>query len=115
MLRNFTISIPQRLVQGQPWLVNAIAREAVEKICKSDYSIAITQDIARGTHFDSLMERLKEERVRNVIQPLILGDSMAVDRISDDYLYTRDLGLIREVGGGIVEPANQTMYCLNTL
>jgi len=103
--------------QGQPWLVNAIAREAVEKICKSDYSIAITQNIAkqaiqnlilaRGTHFDSLMERLKEERVRNVIQPLILGDSMAVDRASDDYLYTRDLGLIREAGSGIVEPANQ--------
>jgi len=103
--------------QGQPWLVNAVAREAVEKICKSDYSTVITQDIAkqaiqniilaRGTHFDSLMERLKEERVRNVIQPLILGDNLAVDRISDDYLYTRDLGLIREVGGGVVEPANK--------
>jgi len=103
--------------QGQPWLVNAIAREAVEKICKSDYSTVITQDIAkqaiqniilaRGTHFDSLMERLKEERVRNVIEPLILGDNLAVDRISDDYLYTRDLGLIREVGGGVVEPANK--------
>jgi len=103
--------------QGQPWLVNAIAREAVEKICKSDYSTSITQDMAkqaiqniileRGTHFDSLMERLKERRVRNVIQPLILGDSMAVDRASDDYLYTRDLGLIREAGGSIVEPANK--------
>jgi len=103
--------------QGQPWLMNAIAREAVEKICKFDYSMAITKDmakqaiqniiLARGTHFDSLMERLKEERVRNVIQPLILGDSMAVDRISDDYLYTRDLGLIREIGNGIVEPANK--------
>jgi len=103
--------------QGQPWLVNAIAREAVEKICKSDYSAAITQDmakqaiqniiLARGTHFDSLMERLKEERVRNVIQPLLLGDNLAVDRISDDYLYTRDLGLIREIGNGTVEPANK--------
>ncbi len=103
--------------QGQPWLVNAIAREAIEKICKSDCSIAITQEmsrqaiqniiLARGTHFDSLMERLKEERVRNVIQPLILGDNMAVDRASDDYLYTRDLGLIKEVGKGAVEPANK--------
>jgi hypothetical protein len=103
--------------QGQPWLVNATAREAVEKICKLDCSISIGKEmakqaisniiLARGTHFDSLMERLKEERVRNVIQPLILGDSMAVDRVSDDYLYTRDLGLIREAGKGIVEPANQ--------
>jgi hypothetical protein len=103
--------------QGQPWLVNAIANEAVEEILQSDYSAVITQDIAkqaiqniilaRGTHFDSLMERLKEKRVRNVIEPLILGDNLAVDRISDDYLYTRDLGLIREVGGGVVEPANK--------
>jgi len=101
--------------QGQPWLVNAIAREAVEEICKSDYSAAITQDIAkqaiqniilaRGTHFDSLMERLKEERVRNVIQPLILGEEFAIDKSSDDYLYTRDLGIIRD-SGDQTEPAN---------
>jgi hypothetical protein len=99
--------------QGQPWLVNAVAREAVEKICKSDYSTVITQDIAkqaiqniilaRGTHFDSLMERLKEERVRNVIQPLILGEE--VDRTTDNYLYAKDLGLIRDFNGK-VEPSN---------
>jgi type II secretory pathway predicted ATPase ExeA len=102
--------------QGQPWLVNAIAREAVEKICKFDCSIAISKDmakqaindivLARGTHFDSLMERLKEERVKSVIQPLILGEYV-IDKTSDDYLYTRDLGLIKEVGKGFVEPANQ--------
>jgi len=99
--------------QGQPWLVNAIAREAVEKICKSDYSTAITQDIAkqaiqniilaRGTHFDSLMERLRENRVRSVIQPLILGEE--ADRTTDNYLYAKDLGLIRDFNGK-VEPSN---------
>ncbi len=102
--------------QGQPWLVNAIARECVEKICKNNYSTAITQEMAktainelilkRPTHFDSLMERLKESRIRKVIQPLILGEDI-IDKTSDDYLYTRDLGLIRESGGGLVEPANQ--------
>jgi len=99
--------------QGQPWLVNAIAREAVEKICKSDYSAVITQDIARqaiqniilarGTHFDSLMERLRENRVRSVIQPLIMGDE--ADRTTDNYLYAKDLGLIRDFNGK-VEPSN---------
>jgi len=103
--------------QGQPWLVNAVACECVEKICKLKYSISITKDmaqqaihniiLARGTHFDSLMERLKEARVRKIIEPLILGNNLAVNRISDDYLYTRDLGLIREVGKGAVEPANK--------
>jgi len=101
--------------QGQPWLVNAIAREAVEKICKFDYSAVITQDIAkqaiqnlvlaRGTHFDSLMERLKEERIRKVIQPLILGEEFVIDKSSDNFLYTRDLGLIRDCKGK-TEPAN---------
>jgi len=101
---------------GQPWLVNAIACECIEKICKKDYAIPITQDMAktainnlilkRPTHFDSLMERLKEERIRKVIQPLILGEDV-MDKTSDDYLYTRDLGLIKESDGGLVEPANQ--------
>jgi hypothetical protein len=99
--------------QGQPWLVNAVARECVEKICKKDFSIAITQEmaetaindiiLARGTHFDSLMERLKEERIRKVIQPLILGEE--TDRTTDNYRYAKDLGLIRDLDGRI-EPAN---------
>ncbi|GBU23122.1 hypothetical protein R80B4_03038 [Fibrobacteres bacterium R8-0-B4] len=101
--------------QGQPWLVNAIARECVEKITNKDHSIPITQTLADqavqnlikawGTHFDSMMERLKEPPVRNIIEPLLLGGGMTLDVRSNDYLYTRDLGLIREINGK-VEPAN---------
>jgi len=101
--------------QGQPWLVNSIARECVEKICEKNYSIPITSEmaktainniiLARGTHFDSLMERLKEPRVHSVIQPLIMGEEVSIDKLSDDYLYTRDLGLIRD-NGGKTEPSN---------
>jgi len=100
--------------QGQPWLVNAIACECVEKITKKDYTIPVTQSmaeqavqnivLARSTHFDSILERLKERRVRNVIGPLIIGEDV-IDRGDDDYLYTRDLGLIREYNGK-TEPAN---------
>ena len=100
--------------QGQPWLVNAVARECVEKITGENYTIPVTQKmageaiqniiLARGTHFDSLMERLKEKRVRNVLQPLILGEEV-IDKGTDDYLYTRDLGLIKETKSS-AEPAN---------
>jgi len=100
--------------QGQPWLVNAIACECVEKVAKLDYTIPITRDmaelavqnivLAHGTHFDSMVERLKEERVRNVVGPLIIGEEVA-NRRGEDYLYTRDLGIIRERDGK-VEPAN---------
>jgi hypothetical protein len=33
--------------QGQPWLVNAVAREAIVKITGFDYSIAITAEMAK--------------------------------------------------------------------
>jgi AAA+ ATPase superfamily predicted ATPase len=100
--------------QGQPWLVNAIAREVIVKELDSDYSRPVTAELVRQaiqtiiltrpTHVDSLLERLKEERVRRVIQPMILGEH-SVSKESDDFLYTRDLGLIREVDGQLV-PAN---------
>ncbi|MDR1919914.1 MAG: ATP-binding protein [Tannerellaceae bacterium] len=101
--------------QGQPWLVNAIACEVIVEMLDSDYSQAVTADMVeqaiqtiilrRDTHIDSLLERLKEERVRNVIQPLITGEKGNVDKLSDDYSYVRDLGLIRDTRGGY-EPSN---------
>jgi hypothetical protein len=100
--------------QGQPWLVNAIAREVILKILQSDYTKPVTTELVyqaiqniildRPTHIDSLLERLKEERVRRIIEPMILGNSF-IDRESDDFLYTRDLGLIRVVNSTI-EPSN---------
>ncbi|MDR1924133.1 MAG: hypothetical protein LBQ66_07140 [Planctomycetaceae bacterium] len=95
--------------QGQPWLVNAIACETVEEILKSDYSQTVTllmveqavQNIIlrRDTHIDSLMERLNEERVRKIIQPIILGEVAQVEYLSSDFQLTRDLGLIRQDQG----------------
>jgi hypothetical protein len=91
--------------QGQPWLVNAIAREVIVKILQSDYTKPVTAKLVdqavqniilrRDTHIDSLLERLKEERVRKVIEPIIIGEDF-VGRLSDDFLYVRDLGLITE-------------------
>ncbi|MDR2762661.1 MAG: AAA-like domain-containing protein, partial [Planctomycetaceae bacterium] len=62
--------------QGQPWLVNAIACEAIMEILQSDYSQPITSKLVnnaiqniilnRPTHIDSLLERLKEQRVQNI-------------------------------------------------
>jgi len=94
--------------QGQPWLVNAVAREAVEEITRKDYSQPVTRNLIeqaiqniileRGTHFDSLMRKLRMPRIRKIIEPLIQGEEY-IDRTTDDYLYTRDLGLIREIDG----------------
>ncbi|MDR1065028.1 MAG: AAA-like domain-containing protein, partial [Oscillospiraceae bacterium] len=95
------IELVYEQTQGQPWLVNAIAREVIEKQLGGDYTRPVTSEMAekaiqtiilrRDTHIDSLLERLKEERVRKVIEPIILGESY-IDQLSDDYLYVRDLG-----------------------
>jgi hypothetical protein len=99
--------------QGQPWLVNAIACEVIEKQLNRDYTKPVTAEMVskaiqtiilrRDTHIDSLLERLKEERVRKVIEPIILGEY--IDTSTDDFYYTRDLGLIR-VTEEKIEPAN---------
>jgi SpoVK/Ycf46/Vps4 family AAA+-type ATPase len=102
------------LTQGQPWLVNAIARQCIE-VLVPDRTIAITADhinqakdilIQRqDTHLDSLAERLKETRVRNVIEPILAG--AALDNIPDDDIrFVLDLGLCRSVSGSGLEIAN---------
>ena len=101
--------------QGQPWLVNAVAREIIVKLLENDTTRAITPGHAeqaietlilrRDTHIDSLIERLKEERVRRIVEPVILGKEGAVDRIDDDCRYVLDLGLLRDDKGTLL-PAN---------
>ncbi|MDR3220304.1 MAG: hypothetical protein LBU22_15245, partial [Dysgonamonadaceae bacterium] len=86
----------------------------IEKKLQSDYTIPLTAAMVkeaiqtiilnRPTHLDSLMERLKEPRVRRVIYPMMIGEVIP-DKSSNDFLYTRDLGLIREVDS-VVMPGN---------
>jgi hypothetical protein len=101
--------------QGQPWLVNAIAREIIEKQLKKDYSKSITAEmvseaiktiiVRRDVHIDQLLDKLKEPRVQKVIEQMIMGDGENIDTLSDDYNYVKDLGLIRE-NNKAIEPAN---------
>jgi len=107
------IELVYEKTQGQPWLVNAIAREVIVEMLQSDYSQPVTASLVedaietiilrRDTHIDSLLERLKEERVRRVIEPMLLGEFM--DVTSDDFSYACDLGLIRKTPQKI-EPSN---------
>ena len=101
--------------QGQPWLVNAVAREIVVKILVNDYSKTIhsthveqavqTLILRRDTHIDSLMERLKEARVQRIVEPVIVGKNQGYSVLDDDYQYVLDLGLLRYTGETII-PSN---------
>ena len=89
---------------GQPWLVNALCRHACFKHPQGrDRSRAITEDDilaaqevlieARVVHLDQLTDKLQEERVQRVIEPLLTG-TLKPDISIHDYEYVRDLGLV---------------------
>ena len=100
---------------GQPYLVNALARWCVEEIHGERYGETITAaDMheakekiirERGTHLDSLMERMKEPRVRRIVEPVMLGEDIEADDLNDDVRFVLDLGILRREDGSLV-PAN---------
>ena len=89
---------------GQPWLVNALACETCfERKAGRDRSRPVTADdiaearegliVRRVTHLDQLADKLREDRVRRVVEPMLSGaDEHAFS--NRDIEYVRDLGLI---------------------
>lgn len=104
------------LTQGQPWLVNALAYQACFRDVK-DRSLSITKEVIdrakevlilrRDTHLDVLIDRLNEERVRRIIQMLVLGEGEEIHISTDDLSYVRDLGLVTQKGLAIANPIYQ--------
>ena len=99
------------LTRGQPWLVNALAAEACSatetKCCVDGVAIDDAKEalvLARPTHLDQLANKLREDRVRRVVEPLLAGSGAPRDPSADDLDYVVDLGLVRI--NGSVEIAN---------
>jgi type II secretory pathway predicted ATPase ExeA len=102
--------------EGQPWLVNALADEAIVKILKMDFGSAITSAIIdeaaenlikrRDVHIDALLERLKEPRVARVMNAVIAGRSLKASTYDDDHRYCLDLGLVSLDENNYLRPAN---------
>ncbi len=100
--------------RGQPWLVNALAYGACfkNKALRNDRSLPVTAaDVAavredliiqRVTHLDYLADKLREERVRRVIEPLLTGGQRRAS--ARDVEYTRDLGLIARDAPRVANP-----------
>lgn len=98
------------LTGGQPWLVNALARQAVEKLV-SDPAVPVTAEVIeqakeiliqrRDTHLDSLIDRLREPRVQRVIEPLLAGEILSPEVLDDDVRLVEDLGLVATTPGGL--------------
>ncbi len=89
--------------RGQPWLVNALAVQAIKLVEDRGQHIG-AEDIQsarevlirrQDTHLDQLADKLREDRVKRVIEPLLSGASIKGELRTDDVQYVRDLGLIR--------------------
>lgn len=93
---------------GQPWLVNALARQAVQAAegkaeigPKEIESAKEALILRRDTHLDSLIDRLREPRVRRILEPILAGDLLTAEVLDDDIAFVRDLGLVADRGQGL--------------
>src|SRR5439155_15894995 len=94
----------------------ALAFEAVFEIMK-DHLQPITKAVIEqareilikrcDTHLDSLIDKLREERVRPIMDAIINGDTDTVDFNNDSVQYVRDLGLIKQDRMEIANPIYQ--------
>ena len=55
--------------------------------------------LERRSHVDSLVARLREERVRRILAPLLTGGTTEGDVLDDDFAYVVGLGLVRLAAG----------------
>jgi hypothetical protein len=107
------IKLAFEYTNGQPWLANALAYEVCYEMKEGkDRKNEITADMivtakenlikARATHLDQLIDKLREERVRKVIEPMLKGEDMEKNMPWDDVQYSIDLGLIMRTPNGLV-------------
>jgi hypothetical protein len=102
------------LTQGQPWLVNALAKDIVEVILPDPQQVITVDHIEQAkeiliqrqdTHLDSLVSLLRDNRVRVILEPILAGQQLG-DIPKDDRQFLVDLGLVvRHLDGGLT-PAN---------
>ena len=90
--------------RGQPWLVNALAQEMCFEYVGKPRRIGRPVNVddvfearetlirRRETHIDQLADKLREPRVRRVIEPMLSGGN--ANHADRDLEYVRDLGLV---------------------
>jgi len=95
-----------KLTEGQPWLVNALGYEVCYEMEKGrersrDIKATMIEQakeniiVRREIHIDQLADKLQEERVKRVIEPILVGFKEPEQIPTDDLYYARDLGLVK--------------------
>jgi hypothetical protein len=91
--------------EGQPWIVNSLFMRATLRILEDESTETVALEHvrqareqmieARETHLDSLGARLRDPRVKSVMQTIITGSSNPLGRTDAEVELTIDLGLIK--------------------
>ena len=105
--------------EGQPWLVNALGNEVTWEMKENrDRNVTITPEMIyraqeriiyrRDTHIDILIDKLKEPRVKRVIEPMLANkEEPDENRMTDDDIqYVKDMGLVTKERGKPLRVAN---------
>ena len=102
-----------RQTKGQPWLVNSIAGQLMtdRDALAEQRDISITKEMVlkareilikrRDTHLDSLVKRLKEERVKRIVEPILTGEVRTDPTYDEDVRYVCDIGLVSQENGAL--------------
>ena len=101
------------LTRGQPWLVNALLQKCVWQLRTHGEAVEIghvreAKEMLiqeRAVHLDSLAERLRDGRVKQIVQSILIGESDPNLAEGDDFRLTLDLGLVG-IENGIIGIAN---------
>ncbi|MEW6709019.1 MAG: AAA family ATPase [Candidatus Riflebacteria bacterium] len=93
------------LTRGQPWLVNALGKKCAWELVPEETRQTVTVDHImqakellireRAVHLDSLAERLKDPRVKRIVEAILVGkNDPTIGRANRDVELCLDLGLI---------------------
>ncbi|MBI4604423.1 MAG: ATP-binding protein, partial [Planctomycetes bacterium] len=106
------LALAWELTRGQPWLVNALAYEiCFEREEGRDRAHPVSPALIlaakealierRAIHLDQLSDKLREDRVRRVVEPMLRGEELDRTVSPDDLEYVIDLGIARRGPDGL--------------
>lgn len=93
--------------RGQPWLVNALLQKCTWNLCPNGEPVTVehireARELLiqeRAVHLDSLAERLRDPRIKRIVELILTGDMDPELLRGDDFVLAQDLGLVTAAGG----------------
>jgi len=103
------VALVYDLSRGQPWLVNALCKKCAWELVPEESRETVTADHIlqakellikdRAVHLDSLAERLRDPKVRRIVETILVGKNDPLMAEGNDFVLCLDLGLVAIIDG----------------